>query len=139
MPFVSGMNGSARRSRGFTLIEVLFGLLILGLVMTTSLAVFYERENTIRSAEEAILAWQAIANEAELLRFEPWGSLGEGELGAFRGDLRILGGLENPETIIEVADGGPGIKELTLRVEWGDGRSASATVLRTDTGGTNLW
>lgn len=133
------MKSSARRLRGFTLIEVLFGLLILGLVMTTSLAVFYQRESTIRSAEESVLAWQAIANEAELLRFQPFGSLGEGEIGPFRGDLRILDTLDDPRTTIVVAEGGPGIKELTLRVEWGAGRSATTTVLRTDTGGTNLW
>lgn len=133
------MRFSGNGTGGFTLVEVLFGLLILGLVMTTSLAVFYEREKRIRFAEETVLVWQAIANEAELTRFEPWQSLGQIEQSSFRGDLEILSSLENLTTSVEVEQTAPKIKEVTLRVEWGEGRSATSTVLRTDTGGSNLW
>lgn len=133
------MSSCRRRDGGFTLIEVLFGLLILGLVMTTSIAVFYERENRIRQAEETVLVWQVIANETELIRFEPWQSLHEGDGGSFKSNLEILDSLDNLETSVDIALTGPGVKEVTLRVEWGDGRSARSTVVRTDTGGTNLW
>ncbi|MBW3670952.1 MAG: prepilin-type N-terminal cleavage/methylation domain-containing protein [Acidobacteria bacterium] len=133
------MSFSRRRVRGFTLIEVLFSLVILGLVMTTSLAAFYERENTIRFAEETVLVWQAISNEAEVLRFQPWHSLGQSPNGTFKSDLEILSDLKNVTTSVEVAQTSSAVKEVTLRVKWGVGRSATATVLRTDTGGTNLW
>lgn len=113
--------------------------MILGLVMTTSLAAFYERANTIRFAEETVLVWQAISNEAEVLRFQPWHSLEQSGNGSFRTDLEILAPLKNVTTSIEVAHTSPAVKEVTLRVKWGAGRSATATVLRTDTGGTNLW
>ncbi|MDX1584385.1 MAG: prepilin-type N-terminal cleavage/methylation domain-containing protein [Thermoanaerobaculia bacterium] len=126
-------------SRGFTLIEVLTGLLVLGFVMTTSLAVFYERETRLQHAEELVLVWQAISNEAELIRYEPWHSLGASGTTAFRSDLEILDPLEDVTTAVEVSDVESSVKAITLRVSWGDGREASSEVIRTDTGGTNLW
>lgn len=141
MPFSEHVMSSRRREGdgGFTLIEVLFGLLILGLVMTTSLAVFYERQNRVRFAEETVLVWQAIANESELIRFAPWQSLDDGSERPFTSSLQILDSLENPSATVAVEQTAPRVKEVTLRIAWGGGRSATSTVIRTDTGGANLW
>lgn len=127
------------RSGGFTLVEVLFGLLILGLVMTTSLAVFYERERRIQYAEDSFLVWQAISNEAELIRFQPWPSIGKSGKTSFQSDLAILDPLENVTTTISVTESGPSVKKIVLQVDWGEGRTARTTVIRSDTGGSNLW
>lgn len=127
------------RHHGFTLIEVLFALMILGLIMMTSLAVFYEHERRSRHAEETVLVWQAISNEAELVRLRSWASLVPDETSPFQSDLAILDSIENAATAVEVAQPDAHVKHVTLRIEWGDTRTASATVIRTDTGGTNLW
>lgn len=124
---------------GFTLVEVLIGLLILGLVMTTSLAVFYDREQRIRHAEEVFLVWQAMANEAELLRYRPWASLSAEGSEEFRSDLSILDPLEDVVTTVKTEQIDPQIKSVTLRIEWGNGRSASTQLIRSHTGGSNLW
>src|SRR4051812_27847652 len=52
-----------RRQRGFSLAEVLVGVLILGIVVSTSLAVFVERKKRLQQAREVTLAYQVLANE----------------------------------------------------------------------------
>lgn len=129
-----------RGARGFSLVEVLAGLLILSFVITTSLGVFYERERTHRRAEEMMLAWQALANESELVRRTPYASLMALHGQTFRSDLELVEGLAGLSSRIEVSEGKPMLKEVTLTLSWGDGRGkATVTVLRSDTGGTNLW
>lgn len=129
-----------RGARGFSLVEVLAGLLILSFVITTSLGVFYERERTHRRAEEMMLAWQALANESELVRRTPWASLGALHLQPFRSDLELVDSLAGVSSRIEVSDSKPMLREVTLALTWDDGRgNATITVLRSDTGGTNLW
>ena len=63
------------RQRGFSLVELLFGLLILTIVITTSLAMFTERTKRLRQANETILVYQALANEAELQRRDTFDDL----------------------------------------------------------------
>src|SRR5207247_9854005 len=65
------------KSRGFTLIEVLVALLILTIVITTTIAMFVERHKRLRQANETILAYQALSNEAEI-----WRRIGFGQLDA---------------------------------------------------------
>lgn len=129
-----------RGARGFSLVEVLAGLLILSFVITTSLGVFYEREKTHRRAEEMMLAWQALGNESELVRRTPWASLGALDRQPFRSDLELVDSLDGVSSRIEVSDSRPMLKEVVLKLTWDDGRgNATVTVLRSDTGGTNLW
>src|SRR2546430_1719563 len=77
------------KSRGFTLIEVLVALLILTIVITTTIAMFVERHKRLRQANETILAYQALSNEAEI-----WRRIGFGQLDAqavtFQYDTAII-------------------------------------------------
>jgi len=128
------------RQRGFSLVEVLAGLVILTLVITTSLAIIFERERRLMRAEESILVWQVLANETEYLRHVSYGSLVPGTERSFETDLTLLGSLQNVLAVVRVEQLSPAVKKLTLRLEWGEQRrSASVTIRRVDTGGGNLW
>ena len=50
------------RRRGFSLVEVLVGLLVLTIVITTTIVIFTERNKRLKQANETILAYQALAN-----------------------------------------------------------------------------
>ena len=63
------------RQRGFSLIEVLAALLVLAIVITTTMAMFVERQKRMQAANETILAYQAIANEIEYRRRVPYAEL----------------------------------------------------------------
>lgn len=133
-------NPLVRGSRGFSLVEVLAGLLILSLVVTTSLAVFYHRERTLVRAEESMLAWQVLRNESEIIRRIPWAQLDALHAQPFQSDLAVLSSLEGVSSRVEVGEGRPRVKDLTLTLSWRGGeQTASVTVLRSDTGGANLW
>ena len=56
------------KERGFSLVEVLVGLLILTIVITTTIVMFTERHRRLRQANETILAYQALSNEVEIWR-----------------------------------------------------------------------
>src|SRR5437016_12713700 len=60
-----------RNERGFSLIEVLVALLILAIVITTTIAMFAERQKRMRQANETMLAYQVLANEVEFWRRQP--------------------------------------------------------------------
>jgi len=128
------------RERGFSLIEILAGLLILAFVLTTSLAVFVERQRRLRHADELIAIYQALANEAEIARIVPFSSLTPGE-GTFRSDTSILDGLEGVRTTVTVSNWKSGARLVEMKVEWRDGaRSEVLTVVRADTGpGGAFW
>src|ERR1043166_5844939 len=66
---------SMRRSRGFSLAEVLVALAILAIVITTTIAMFAERTKRMREASETILAEQALSNEAEYWRRESFAQI----------------------------------------------------------------
>lgn len=124
--------------RGFSLAEVLVGLLILTLVITSSLAVFVERDRRAQQASETILAWQALSNETELLRKAPYGTIVPRM--KFESETEMLEPLAPYATIVAVREPQPGVKYVMLTVRWKEGkREAKLEVVRTNTGGTNLW
>ena len=127
------------RQAGFTLIEVLAGLLILSLVLTTSLAVFFERERRLKQAEETILVWQVLANETELRRHVSFSSLEPGSDSPFMSDLTLLSPLRGVRTNVRVEAVGPGLKRLHLDVTWEPDRRAELQIHRTDLKGGKLW
>lgn len=87
-----------------------------------------------------MLAWQTLANESELVRRTPFASLGALHRQPFRSDLELVDSLGGVSSMIEVSDSKPMLKEVVLKLTWDDGRrNATVTVLRSDTGGTNLW
>ena len=128
-----------RREKGFTLIEVLAAMLILTLVITMSLAAFVERNKRLRQASEIILAYQALANESEYRRRIDFASLDTASQ-QFVSDTALLAPLAPFGTTVKVQQTAPGVKNVTMTVRWNNGiREAKLSLVRVDTGGTNLW
>jgi prepilin-type N-terminal cleavage/methylation domain-containing protein len=128
-----------RDERGFSLPEVMAALLILTIVITVSFTAFLERNRRLQQASEIIMAWQALANEAEYQRrveFDDLSSLDE-----FLSETMVLEPLKPYETAVEVEEVDDGVLNVTLSVSWRDGeRSESLTLVRVDTGGpARLW
>jgi prepilin-type N-terminal cleavage/methylation domain-containing protein len=127
------------RQRGFTLIEVLAAIMILGLVITTSLAVFVERTKRQKEATETILAYQALANEVEVRRRMDFTELDTAPP-IFVTDTGILIPLAPYKTHVTIDQPSTDVKNLTLRVIWQQGkRVATLHLSRVNTGGSNLW
>lgn len=125
------------RQRGFSLIEVLFALLILTFVITTTLVMFVERQRRLQTANETILAYQVLANETEAQRRVAWNALADGTFATPTTLLRPLGPFR---TSVRIERTSPYLKKVTMAIEWRDGaRRAELAVMRADTGGTNLW
>jgi prepilin-type N-terminal cleavage/methylation domain-containing protein len=128
-----------RHQRGFSLIEILVALMILTLVITTSLAAFVERNRRLQQASEIILAYQALANEAEWRRRMDYASL-ETQAPEFVSPVDVLEPLKPYSTIVAVKQVQPGVKSVLMTIRWREGqRSAKLELLRADTGGSNLW
>jgi prepilin-type N-terminal cleavage/methylation domain-containing protein len=128
------------RERGFSLIEVVIALLVLTLIITVSLAAFLERNKRLQQANEIILAYQALANEAEYRRRIDF-SLLDTSPTTFLSDTTVLGPLEPFAATVKVEQASPGFKNVTMTIRWREGqRDARLTLLRADTGGgQSLW
>jgi prepilin-type N-terminal cleavage/methylation domain-containing protein len=128
-----------RDQRGFSLPEVMAALLILTFIITVSFAAFLERNRRLQQASEIMLAWQALANEAEYQRRVPYISLAGSD--EFESDTSLLAPLEPFTTTITVEEGDQlGVSWVTMSIEWRKGeRSEQLTLIRVDTGGTALW
>ncbi len=127
-----------RRQRGFSLIELLFALLILTIIITTSLAVFVERTRRLKQAQDIMLAYQVLSNEAEIVRRVSYASLSS--ITGFTTDLDLLKPLEGVQTQTLVTPPNKGVRRVELTIRWDHGeREASLTIYRVDTGGGNLW
>lgn len=129
------------RQRGFSLVELLFAILILTIVITTTLAMFAERDKRLRQASDLIIVYQVLSNEAEVRRRLNVSALDFGG-DTFITDTTLLSALGPFETDVEVTDARPGIRKCVLSVRWEYRKKkseASLVLFRTDTGGTNLW
>jgi prepilin-type N-terminal cleavage/methylation domain-containing protein len=126
-----------RDERGFSLIEVLAALLIVTFVITSTLWAFLERNKRLQQASELILAYQALANEAEYLRREKFGTL-EGYDGDTFQSLKLstlLVPLEPYHTKVDVELVKPGVKNVTMTIRWhNEEREARLALIRVHTG-----
>jgi prepilin-type N-terminal cleavage/methylation domain-containing protein len=128
-----------RPQRGFSLAEVLVALLVLSIVITTTLAMFIERQKRLRQATETILAYQSLANEAEVRRRITFKGL-DAAPKTFVSDTGILQALAPFATAVSVTTTKPEVKNVTMTIRWNNGqRVASLALVRVDTGGGNLW
>jgi prepilin-type N-terminal cleavage/methylation domain-containing protein len=127
------------RQRGFTLIEVIVALLILGLVVTTTLAVFVDRTRRLQQATETMLAWQALANETEVRRRINFADL-DTSPPTFMSQTAILAPLSPYTTDVTISNATSTVKNVTMTIRWRRGaRVARLAIVRADTGGSNLW
>jgi prepilin-type N-terminal cleavage/methylation domain-containing protein len=129
------------RQRGFSLIEVLAALLVLALVITTTMAMFVERQKRMQNANETILAYQAIANEIEYRRRVPYKEL-ESAPPTFvtLEPTDILAPLTPYAATVTVSPEQSYVKTVTLSVRWrGTQRVERVSITRVDTGGGGLW
>jgi prepilin-type N-terminal cleavage/methylation domain-containing protein len=136
------MSGTAVDRRGFTLVEILVALTILGLVLTMSLAIFFDRQKRLLHAAEMISASQALSNEAEIWRHVSYGSLSPGGETDFVSDLEIIDSLPDPLTTVTFDQLEDEIRTVTMRVEWGKAearRHAEMTIYRAPVNGGSLF
>jgi prepilin-type N-terminal cleavage/methylation domain-containing protein len=128
-----------RRPRGFSLIEVLAALAILAIVVTTTLAMFTQRQKHLRQAHETTLAYQALANEAELWRRVDFKDI-DNQPPLFKSDLTLIGPMAPYSATVKVDTPRADVRNITLTIRWETmQRSASLSLARADTGGSNLW
>jgi prepilin-type N-terminal cleavage/methylation domain-containing protein len=126
------------RRRGFSMVEVLVGLLVLTIVITTTIVMFTERNKRLKQANETILAYQALANEAEIWRRKSFTQLNSQT--GFESPIAILAPLSPFDTSVKVDVARADVKHVTLTVSWDGGKkSAKLALVRVDTGGGNLW
>lgn len=122
------------------MIEVLIALAILTLVMLTSMAVFFERQKRLRDADDLFVAYQALANESEVLRHVPYATLVDGTTVPFQSDTALLSSLDAAVATEAIKQESPGLKSVTLVITWRGGeKRASMQIIRADTGGGPLW
>ena len=124
---------------GFSLVEVLVALLVLTIVITTTIYMFTQRTQHLREANETILAYQSLANEAEIWRRISFANL-ETSGTTFLSDTTILAPLAPFSTAVKVDKTRADVKDVTLTIRWQNGqKQARLALVRVDTGGTNLW
>jgi len=127
------------RRRGFSLVEVLVALLVLAIVITTTIAMFGERQRRLRQAHETTLAYQALANEAELWRRVDFKAIDSQAL-AFQSDLSILAPMAPYSASVKIDTPRADVRHITFTIRWDTARrSSSLALVRADTGGSNLW
>lgn len=129
-----------RDERGFSLVEIMAAFLILTFVITTSLWAFLERNKKLQQAREIVLAYQALANEAEFRRRDAFSSLEAQSILFDESNRALLTPLSPYAAAVEVAEVKPGVKNVTMTISWKNGeREARLAIVRVETMGGPLF
>lgn len=106
-----------KKNEGFTLIEVLITMVILGVVLMSLITCFIYGFNVLTRTRQTALAAQCVQRELEAIRNIPFNQLST--LGT-SWTHENLAKLENGQGALTVQDSGLGgdIKKLTVRVIW---------------------
>jgi prepilin-type N-terminal cleavage/methylation domain-containing protein len=127
------------KSRGFTLVEVMIALLVLTIVITTTIAMFVERHKRLRQANDTILAYQALSNEAEIWRRIAFAQL-DAQPMTFQSDTAIIAPLNPYTATVHIDSPRSDVKSVTFTIKWANPeRTAKLSIVRADTGGNGLW
>jgi general secretion pathway protein I len=121
----TGAPGFARRSRGFTLLELLLAFVVFALSFATVLEILSgSMRNTVRARHysEAALTAQSLMDQVGLEIPLEAGSFSNGEAGEYEWEINIQnyeGGSENAHSV-ELADlTGITLLQVDLTVSWG--------------------
>ena len=130
-----------RNERGFSLVEVLVALLILAVVITTTIAMFAERQKRIRQATETMLAYQALANEVEWWRRVDLNIVDDPNQQHFQQDsTALLAPLAPYVTSVKVDKTNDDVRQVTFTIRWDNARrEAKLSSARVNTGANPLW
>src|SRR5207249_7235156 len=88
---------------------------ILAIVITTTIAMFAERSRRLRQAHEVTLAFQALANEAELWRRVDFKDIDAQPL-AFRSDLTIINPMAPYSASVKIDTPRSDVRNITLTI-----------------------
>jgi len=118
------VNFPYRRARGFTLLEVMVAMAILGIALLGLLGLQHQSMQSVIRAQQstrASMLAQAVMTEAELERFP--------DLGYTRGDFQASFGNEFPdfqwERDVEASGTFPDVREVSIAIHYGPGFSQS--------------
>lgn len=130
-----------RNERGFSLVEVLVALLILAVVITTTIAMFAERQKRMRQATETMLAYQALANEVEYWRRVPLDFVDDAKNQTFQQDsTALLAPLAPYVATVKVDKTNDDVRQVTFTIRWDNAkREAKLSIARVNTGANPLW
>lgn len=129
-----------RNERGISLIEILVALLILAIVITTTIAMFAERQKRMRQASETMLAYQVLANEIEYWRRVPLDFVDTAANQRFQTDTTLLAPMAPYVTTVKVAKTNDDVRQVTFTIRWEAGKhEAKISIARVETGANPLW
>ena len=99
---------------------------------------FAERTRRLREANETILAYQALSNEAEYWRRESFAQIDDPDNQTFKSDLDDPRAADAVHDAVKVDTPRADIRNVTLTIRWAK-REAHLGIARADTGGSGLW
>jgi hypothetical protein len=107
-----------RRQAGFVYMDAMIALVLLGGAILTSLVFFRAEAKEIRGSHERLSALLVAESEMEHLRATPFEAVPLGTAMPLVPTVPSAGRIKALSETLTVVEGGPGMKEATVRVEW---------------------